>query len=170
MARTCPVCGAVVPVNIGPGRLRVYCSSACRRKAYQVRHALPAELAVPPSDCGRRLVHLGGGGLAVLQFEGCDPCGRVSEDAARLLALCEGTYMEWVGESIRVFGWSSCARPLRLRMGDCEVVVLCGDCRVEVSGERVGAAPNTIRDLDHVITGLLWQTRRTVQRREKQWV
>lgn len=170
MVRTCPVCGVPVPVNLGPGRLRIYCSSACRQTAYRLRHTLPAELAALSSCSGKPIIHLGMSRLAVLEMDGCYAGGVLPEGAARVLALCEGTYMEWVGEKIRVFGWSSYLRPLRLQLGGCEVIVLCGDCRVQVSGERVGAASNDIRNIDHVITGLLWQTRRTVQRREKQWV
>lgn len=35
--RTCPECGQGVPAKKGPGRPAVYCSSACRKKAHQIR-------------------------------------------------------------------------------------------------------------------------------------
>lgn len=39
----CP-CGTPLPTRVGPGRRAVYCSTACRKRAYRRRHALPVEL------------------------------------------------------------------------------------------------------------------------------
>lgn len=60
---TCPVCGAWTPITTRPGRPRVYCTNACRQKAYRRRRAAGVRLVFgdgQPTDRarGRRLNHL----------------------------------------------------------------------------------------------------------------
>lgn len=171
MVRTCPVCGAPVPVNLGPGRLRIYCSPACRQAAYRLRHALPPELASTPSEQTGRPLVLGDTGLVVLHLAGVSEGRALAEDMRRVIALCEGTYMEWAVGGINIFGTGSHLRPTPVQLGECTGIVLCGNCEIELTGKRVGHAPNTLRNLDTVVAGLIWATRRrTAQRREeKQW-
>lgn len=44
----CPVCAAVVPHPHRPGRARVYCTNACRQRAYRWRRQRRSELSVTP--------------------------------------------------------------------------------------------------------------------------
>jgi hypothetical protein len=39
MEKCCPICRAPVPVSLGPGRPRVYCSPRCRRQAERLARA-----------------------------------------------------------------------------------------------------------------------------------
>lgn len=47
MKKTC-ICGATIPVSEGPGRIRRYCSAACRQRAYRERRAVPRKMRCSP--------------------------------------------------------------------------------------------------------------------------
>lgn len=47
MRRQCD-CGATIPVSEGPGRPRRYCSTACRKRAYRRRKAVPRPMRCSP--------------------------------------------------------------------------------------------------------------------------
>lgn len=45
---TCPVCGVDVPHPYGPGRKRVYCTAACKQRAYRWRRDHGVRLLATP--------------------------------------------------------------------------------------------------------------------------
>ena len=88
----CPVCGAEVARCIHtPGRARVYCTNACRQRAYRWRKANGVRLCVDRTGPTERMVNQKSHALRDQR----DPVGAVRDGRARAVAVC-GAYARTV--------------------------------------------------------------------------
>ena len=84
----CPVCGQeVVRCRYTPGRARVYCTNACRQRAYRWRKANGVRLCVDRTGPTVRMINDKSHALR----DGRDPVGSVRDARDREVAVC-GAY------------------------------------------------------------------------------
>lgn len=83
-AWSCPVCGAAAPHEFRAGRKRVYCTNACRQKAYRWRRDHGVRLQVTPWTPARR----SGAGRMHAVRPPTDPVGEPRDQRGRQAAVC----------------------------------------------------------------------------------
>lgn len=80
----CPVCGTDTPHTYRPGRKRVYCTNACRQRAYRWRRANGVRLLVTPWSPAGRSHNTRSHAVR----PSADPVGRRHDRAGRRVAVC----------------------------------------------------------------------------------
>lgn len=112
----CPVCGAYTPRVLTPGRPKVYCSNACRQRAYRYRcdhgiRLLKGDGQPVERSAERRITH------AMRPTR--DPISRERTSARRAVSLCgvfvrPATDLPWLTSDFRFDNGRNCFRCLEL--------------------------------------------------------
>ena len=80
----CPVCGIDVPKRYGPGRARIYCTNACRQRAYRWRRARGVRLCVERTGPAERLNNMRRHAMR----DARDPVGGLHDHRGRDVTVC----------------------------------------------------------------------------------
>lgn len=181
--KTCEYCETPFAWELRPGRSPRYCSKACRQAAYRARKRLPADLTSRARWClhtdgtsatnmwmshkTARIAHPGkilsfacnGDGIICIVITDCLHTGSLDAAAAPLVAACDGTYIEVSpsGQDLHIWGYASPGAGLHLSIGKSTVRTYSRNGAIPVTGTRYGQSPTIFRNLDTVITGLMWQ-------------
>jgi hypothetical protein len=83
----CPVCRVEVPQKFRPGRARIYCTNACRQKAYRWRRSHGVRLCVERDGAAERSVNDRRHALRDRR----DPVSGIHDDRGREVTVC-GTF------------------------------------------------------------------------------